>query len=106
MQIIENESENRRYVTIALTEACNLDCTYCYENHKSSNKISIETLKDIVRREMTTETNFSNVEFDLFGGEPFLEFEKIKVNFICRIRAVNILHFMCSIVTQSTNKCA
>ena len=78
MQIIENESENRRYVTITLTEACNLDCTYCYENHKSKNKISIETLKDIVRREMTTETDFPNVEFDLFGGEPFLEFDKIK----------------------------
>lgn len=76
--MIENESNDRRYVTIAMTEACNLDCTYCYENHKSKNTISIETLKDIVKREMTTETDFPNVEFDLFGGEPFLEFDKIK----------------------------
>lgn len=70
--------ENRRSVTITLTEACNLDCTYCYENHKSKNKISIETLKDIVKKEMTSDNEYNAVEFDLFGGEPFLEFDKIK----------------------------
>ena len=36
----EIESKNKRYITITMTEACNLDCTYCYENHKSKNTIS------------------------------------------------------------------
>ncbi|MBR6835254.1 MAG: 4Fe-4S cluster-binding domain-containing protein, partial [Oscillospiraceae bacterium] len=74
----EIESKNKRYITITMTEACNLDCTYCYENHKSKNTISSETLKDIVKREMITDNGYDAIEFDLFGGEPFLEFEKIK----------------------------
>lgn len=78
MQNIENESEKIRSVTITLTEACNLNCTYCYENHKSKNKISIETFKNIVAKEMMADNGYDAVEFDLFGGEPFLEFNKIK----------------------------
>ena len=78
MQRLKTDYANRKYVTITLTEACNLDCTYCYENHKSKNAISLETLKEIVKREMTANNGYIDVEFDLFGGEPFLEFEKIK----------------------------
>ena len=68
----------RRSVTITLTEACNLDCTYCYENHKSQKRISMDTVKEIILKEMTEDNGFTEVEFDLFGGEPFLEFELIK----------------------------
>lgn len=78
MEYIESKSESRRYVTITMTEACNLDCTYCYENHKSKNTISIETLKKIIKKEMMADNGYNAVEFDLFGGEPFLEFDKIK----------------------------
>ena len=78
MQILENELRSRRYVTITLTESCNLDCTYCYENHKSKNEISLDTIKEIIYKEMTENNGFTEVEFDLFGGEPFLEFELIK----------------------------
>ena len=78
MQILETKSPNRRYVTITLTEACNLDCTYCYENHKSKNKISLDTIKEIIYKEMTEDNGFTEVEFDLFGGEPFLAFDLIK----------------------------
>ena len=74
----EYKSQNRRSVTITLTEACNLNCTYCYENHKSKNKISLDTAKKIIYKEMTENNGFDEVEFDLFGGEPFLEFELIK----------------------------
>lgn len=78
MQTIGIESKDKRSVTITLTEACNLNCTYCYENHKSKNKISIDTLKEIVRSEMMADNDYKVIEFDLFGGEPFFEFEKIK----------------------------
>lgn len=78
MQNIEKESKGRRSVTITLTESCNLDCTYCYENHKSKNSISIETFKNVIENEMMADNGYDEIEFDLFGGEPFLEFEKIK----------------------------
>lgn len=78
MESIGIESKDRRSVTITLTEACNLDCTYCYENHKSKNKMSIDTLKDIVKKEMIADNVYKVIEFDLFGGEPFLAFEQIK----------------------------
>ena len=74
----ENKYQNRRSVTITLTEACNLACTYCYENHKSNSRISLDTVKSIILKEMTEDNGFTEVEFDLFGGEPFLEFELIK----------------------------
>ena len=35
-------------VTFCVTEACNLACTYCYECHKTSRRMSWETAKRIV----------------------------------------------------------
>ena len=35
-------------VTVCVTEACNLACTYCYECHKTSRRMSWETAKRIV----------------------------------------------------------
>ena len=78
MENIGIESKDKRSVTITLTEACNLNCTYCYENHKSHNKMSIDTLKAIIEKEMMADNEYRVIEFDLFGGEPFLEFEHIK----------------------------
>ena len=50
MQNIGFESKDKRSVTITLTEACNLNCTYCYENHKSKHKLSIDTFKEIIKK--------------------------------------------------------
>ena len=68
----------RKTVTLTLTQACNLDCIYCYENHKSTQMMSLETAKRIVDDELLVEDGYEEVEFDLFGGEPFLNFELIK----------------------------
>lgn len=69
----------RKIVTLTLTQKCNLSCIYCYENHKSSKKMNFETAKAIVDKEMQFDDGFDEVEFDLFGGEPFLNFELIKL---------------------------
>ena len=41
-------------VTITLTQACNLNCIYCYENHKSTKFMSFEKAKEIIDKELTS----------------------------------------------------
>lgn len=74
-----------RTVTITLTQSCNLACSYCYEHHKSPKKIDFETAKSIIDKEFSDLSGIDRFEFDLFGGEPFLEFELVKqiTGYIC-----------------------
>ena len=67
-------------VTICIIEACNLNCTYCYENHKSHRKMTFNTLKEIIDREIYNykSDGFKGITFNLFGGEAFLYFQIIK----------------------------
>ena len=65
------------HLSIVLTNKCNLNCIYCYESGKSNHSISVNRIKEIVS-EYLNSPNYDEVEIDFFGGEPFLEFEKIK----------------------------
>lgn len=71
-------SENRKTIMLTLTESCNLNCSYCYEHNKSNRKMSFEIAKKILDYEFGLDDGFPEIEIDLFGGEPFLEFELIK----------------------------
>lgn len=77
-----------RTVTITLTQSCNLSCTYCYERHKSQKRMSLDIAKQIVDQELSVLDDDMALEFDLFGGEPFLEFPLIKelTEYICRTK--------------------
>lgn len=79
---------NKRTVTITLTQSCNLNCIYCYEHNKSQNKIDFSTAKKIIDKEFAN-NRIDEFEFDLFGGEPFLEFELIQkiTEYICANKA-------------------
>ncbi len=70
--------EKRKIVTLTITERCNLNCIYCYENNKSNRVIDIGLAKAIVEREIEDRGDFEGIEFDLFGGEPFIAFDVIK----------------------------
>lgn len=75
-----------RTVTITLTQSCNLACSYCYEHHKSTRKMNFLTAKKIIDWEFEhISDDVDEFEFDLFGGEPFLEFELLKqiTEYIC-----------------------
>lgn len=66
---------------IMLTYKCNLNCVYCYQKFKTTQCMTLETAKSIVEREvqLARETNNKDgVRFDLFGGEPLLQFDLIK----------------------------
>lgn len=74
-----NSSEQKsKNITLVLTHQCNLNCVYCYEHHKNSRTMSAELAKSIVDKELSMDDGIELVEFDFFGGEPFLEFETIR----------------------------
>ena len=69
---------SRKYhLSIVVTNKCNLNCVYCYENSKTNNCISVDRAKQIIEQKLTT-SDYDEVIIDFFGGEPFIEFEKIK----------------------------
>ena len=68
-----------RNVTFQVTGDCNLHCSYCYEHHKSVERMSIETGRKIVDYILDlyekNESDFVNqntqaVVLDFIGGEP------------------------------------
>ena len=82
------DENNIKIVTITLTNNCNLSCSYCYEHHKSKKTISFDIAKEIIDAELSGINPDEKIEFDLFGGEPFLEFDLIKqiTEYICKIK--------------------
>lgn len=76
---------NERSVSLTLTQQCNLSCTYCYEHHKSTKKMGIDTAKRIIDCELAHSKEGESIVFEFFGGEPFLEFESIKelTTYVC-----------------------
>ncbi|MCH5354029.1 MAG: radical SAM protein [Acutalibacter sp.] len=75
---MKEQISSRKDVTLTITEACNLNCTYCYEEHKSKNEMSFETAKRIIDYELSVDDGKNQVTIDFFGGEPFMNFELIK----------------------------
>ena len=67
-----------RYVTLIVTQDCNLNCSYCYEHNKTQHSMSVDLAKQIITDELNAVDDFDEISFEFFGGEPFLEFEKIK----------------------------
>ena len=66
-----------RTFTLTLTGNCNLNCSYCYEHKKTNSVMSFDTAKTILDKEMNLESE-GITYIELFGGEPFLEFDLIK----------------------------
>lgn len=70
--------ENSKNIMLTVTEKCNLNCVYCFENNKRGKTMSLETAKMIIDKEMNMDDGYSKVLFDFMGGEPFMEFDLIK----------------------------
>lgn len=63
---------------LIINENCNLNCTYCYEHHKTNSYMSFATAKSIIDKELSTAKSDEIFEIEFFGGEPFLNFSLIK----------------------------
>lgn len=65
-------------VMLILTENCNLNCIYCYEHNKTTKDMEFEVAKQIIDREFKDLHLYEHGEIELFGGEPFINFELIR----------------------------
>lgn len=76
--------KRRRSCTLMITRRCNLNCTYCYEEHKCNDTafdMTFETAKRLLRAEFSfvrSSPDFDEIEIDFMGGEPFMNFPLIK----------------------------
>ena len=72
---MDNRKPIRKSVTLTVVNSCNLACSYCYEHHKDGARMTFETATAIIERHLNSEsTDYDEVEIDLFGGEPFVNF--------------------------------
>lgn len=84
-KVYKLDSNLIRAYTIAfqVTENCNMACTYCYQHHKTSNKMTWDTAKLIIDKllndefELINKNNCFTIIYDFIGGEPFLEIDLI-----------------------------
>lgn len=62
--------EDLQHVNIILTNACNLDCSYCYEQHEADyGRFTPTTLKQIYDF-LLNSNDIDGKVFQFFGGEP------------------------------------
>ena len=67
------------YATLCVTHRCNLDCTYCYQNHDNNSEMSFDTGKEVVNKILKDHTKgFTSIEISFIGGEPLIRFDLIK----------------------------
>jgi len=62
--------------TLSLTHDCSFRCNYCYAGKKKDKVMTIDTIDKSI--EFLFENKFKKLEYGFFGGEPLLEWEKIK----------------------------
>ena len=68
----------RKVIQITITEACNLNCIYCYEKNKDFRKMEISLAKSIIKDSFSQSDSNDILEFDFHGGEIALAFTEIK----------------------------
>lgn len=77
----EVRSGRRRICMLMITHSCNLNCSYCYETHKSNKNMSIEQAKQIISAEADMVFNseeYDELQIDFMGGEPLVNYGLIK----------------------------
>ena len=73
-------------ITFQVTDACNLQCTYCYQINKSNHIMPIEVAQSFI--DLLLDNNKNTQEYidtsvsdaiilDFIGGEPFLQVDLI-----------------------------
>lgn len=80
------EQEAVRVVSLMLTWACNLNCTYCFELFKRPDReMTFEVAKRVLSEEFATFAEREEckqggyLKIDFFGGEPLLRFDLIRL---------------------------
>lgn len=77
-----SQPESTRVVSLMLTWACNLNCTYCFEKFKTKGReMTVNMAKSILSKEfemMRDQKSHGKLKVEFFGGEPLLKFDVIR----------------------------
>ena len=71
-------------ITFQITEDCCMACTYCYQHHKTNNKMTFDIAKKIIDKLLNNELEFCTtneyfaINIDFIGGEPLMEIDLIE----------------------------
>ena len=68
---------NSMLLTIAPTKECNFACPYCFEKNRVPSKMSDATESSLIHF-IEKHENVKNLYVTWYGGEPLLEFERMK----------------------------
>lgn len=80
-QTASNFFEELSHLNIILTNACNLSCTYCYEQHnKDYGRFTLESLRNAYEWLLFVNDE-SQKQFQFFGGEPLIH-KKLILDFL------------------------
>ena len=69
--------DNSLQLTLFLTNTCNLNCVYCYEQHKDKRFMTFDCAIEWIKKCLTDKSN-KYVTIYLFGGEPLLQYPLVK----------------------------
>lgn len=70
--------KDQKKIMILLTEACNLNCIYCYEHYKNPRKMDFSVAKKILDKFYANTKPGDTTLIEVFGGEVFMNFELVK----------------------------
>lgn len=76
-------------LTILLTHQCQMKCQYCFEGDKDSTSISDYSMQAIMNFLMAHKDNCNRLRVTWFGGEPLLNYPKLKE------MSVRLIEFCC-----------
>ncbi len=73
-------SKDVYHLFINPTLGCNLNCWYCYEEHRQGSKMTEEMMERVMKhiRLKYDREPFRNLNLSFFGGEPLLYFDVVK----------------------------
>lgn len=75
--MIQKDNKTAFQLSFIVTHKCNLNCVYCYEKNRSAESMDVEFVKQTIAKYLNDES-VGDVMIDFFGGEPWIEFEKIR----------------------------
>ncbi|MCK5180383.1 MAG: radical SAM protein [Candidatus Omnitrophica bacterium] len=70
---------NINKITLLLSNRCNLKCSYCFVSTENEEQLSEEQISIFIRWFLQQKNTANYRELDIFGGEPFFEFELLKM---------------------------
>ena len=76
-QITPKNSNELSYLVLQLTNACNMNCAYCYESRGIIKNMHISTAKKAIN-ELLDRKKKKHLSIHFFGGEPLLCYDLIK----------------------------